>query len=259
MDEITQAYGQDKINQVYDILCTPIECTQHSGFKDERKESIEKEKGVIKTTQTYWPEYIDKDTREPFRYKFIPDYDMSDFACGFYEIIYKDLLNGNSIIADNGCFVDKNNAGDTITSVSQLPGLRNRYHCLANFWMIPMEIGRQSKHNLSKTSSKYCIEDYMNRFLLLLKYRYVEYKSSFPDYFSESRIDSFEKMSYIHFLEESYIDKNYDIKQYSDVINKSTEEYLWKCIKKRAEKISNSKFGLELWEYFDRNNLFETR
>ena len=45
MDEITQAYGQDKINQVYDILCTPIECTQHSGFKDERKTNYQKSIG----------------------------------------------------------------------------------------------------------------------------------------------------------------------------------------------------------------------
>lgn len=34
----------------------------------------------------------DRNTGKPFRYPFASDCDMSDFACGFYEILYKEIL-----------------------------------------------------------------------------------------------------------------------------------------------------------------------
>lgn len=242
-----------KKEQVYNILLMPIECTKHSGFNTERKIIIKKKKNCIETTQTYWPEYIDKNTGEKFRYNFKSDCDMSDFACGFYEIVYKDLLNGKQVVNNNGCFVDKNFAGDTMTSVSKLPRLKNRYHCLANFWIIPMELGRKSKHELSKTSKKYCIEDFMDRFLLLLKYNLDDYKKEFQNYFF--KIDSFEKISNFHFIGDSYLDEEYNVIQYSDTINEDTESYLWNCIKKKAKMISNSEFSSELWQYFNNNKI----
>lgn len=245
-----------KKKQVYDILLMPIQCSKHCGFNDKRKVEIKKQENIIETTQTYWQEYKDRNTGKTFRYDFIPDCDMSDFACGFYEIIYKDFLDGKKVVDNNGCLVDKEYAGDTMTSVSQLPRLKNRYHCLANFWILPMELGRKSKHELSKTSGYYNIKDFMDRFLLLLKYKSEDYKKSFPNYFA--KVDRFERISDIHLLCESYLDKQCNILQYSDVINEQTEEYLWDCIKKRAETISNSRFGLELWKYFEKHNILET-
>ncbi|WP_313132569.1 hypothetical protein [Anaerocolumna sp.] len=244
-----------KKKQIYNVLLMPIQCTKHSGFNDERKVDIIKTVNGIKTTQTYWVEYKNKNTGTPFRYNFQPDCDMSDFACGFYEIIYKEFLDGKKVVDDNGCLVDNEFAGDTMTSVSRLPGLKNKYHCLANFWIIPMELGRKSIHELSKTSNRYCIKDFMDRFLLLLKFNLDDYKKIFPNYFS--KIDIFSRMSDIHLINESYLDKQHNIMQYSDVINKDTEDYLWNCIKKRAEAISNSRFGPELWYYFAQNNILE--
>lgn len=246
MDEI-------KIKQVYDILLMPIKCTKHCGFKDKRKVEIKKQENIIETTQTYWPEYKDKKTGEPFRYPFPEDCDMSDFACGFYEIIYKDFLDGKKIVDDNGCLVQKEFAGDTITSVSKLQELKNRYHCLANFWILPMELGRKSEDKLSKTSGYYDIEDYMDRFLLLLKYKFEVYKKCYPNYFS--KLDKFEKFSDIHLLCESYLDNQFTVLQYSHMINNKTGEYLWSCFEKRAKTIANSRFGPDLWEYFANYNL----
>ncbi|MEE0687042.1 MAG: hypothetical protein UEA60_10405 [Lachnospiraceae bacterium] len=165
-----------KQKQVYEILYMPIEVISSSGFGDDRKVSIKKEGNVIKTTQTYWPEYRDKVSHKLFRYDFNPDCDMSDFACGFYEIIYKSILAGDVLVNNNnGCMVNKQYVGDTMTSVSLLPGLYEKYHCLANFWIIPMELGRRSNHILSKTSKRYNVQDFMDRFLLLMKYRFDFY------------------------------------------------------------------------------------
>ena len=245
-----------KIKQVNDILLMPINCTTHCGFKDKRNVEIKKQENTIETTQTYWQEYKDRNTGESFRYNFFPDCDMSDFACGFYEIIYKDFLDSKKIVDDNGCLVNKEYAGDTMTSVSKLPGLKDRYRCLANFWILPMELGRKSEDKFSKTSHYYDIEDYMDRFLLLLKYKLEEYKKRYPNYFS--KINKFEKISDIHLLFNSYLDKRFNVLQYSHAINKNTEKYLWSCIEKRAETIANSRFGPDLWKYFANNNLLET-
>lgn len=241
-----------KRKQVYDILLMPISCTKHAGFNQERKVEIKRQDNIIKTTQTYWPEYIDRTTEKPFRYDFVSDCDMSDFACGFYEIVYKNFLEDRKIVDDNGCLVDKEYAGDTMTSVSQLTKLKKRYHCLANFWVIPMELGRKSKHRFSKTSNYYNIEDFMDRFLLLFKYNLNKYEESFPNYFK--KINSFEEFSGINLLCASYVDNKYNIIQYSNMINEEIEEYLWNCIKKRAEIISG-KFATELWEYFKNNGI----
>lgn len=145
--------------------------------------------------------------------------------------------------------INKQFAGDTMTSVSELSDLCDRYHCLANFWIIPMELGRKSNHKLSKISKTYCLEDFMDRFLLLLKYKFDVFKKDFPDYFLQ--INTFNQMSDIHFLRESYLDSQYIIYNYSDVIDTNTEKYLWTCIQKRAEMISKSEFAQELWEYFN--------
>lgn len=226
-----------KRQDIYKILMTPIQCTKYSNGRP----IIKVVNSVIETTQTYWPQYIDKDTGKPFRYPFIHDCDMSDFACGFYEIIYKDILNDNKLVDDNGNFTDKNFAGDTMTSVSKLPGLKDRYHCLANFWLIPMEIGRTSKNEWSKTSKKYEILDFMDRFLLLLKYNYHAYEDLFKNYFNN--IKTFEQFAEIHFIKNSYVDENYDVNEFSHQLDSTTSDILFEFIKIRATLISESKYA----------------
>jgi len=243
--------NEEQKQDIIDILTTSIECSGYSNAKI----NITRDEEIIKTTQTYWPQYIDKDTGKPFRYPFIPDCDMSDFACDFYEIIYKDILNDIKLVDDNGNFTDKNFAGDTMTSVSKLPGLKDRYHCLANFWLIPMEIGRTSTNEWSKTSKKYEILDFMDRFLLLLKYNYHAFENSFRNYFNN--IKRFEQFSEIHFIKNSYVDENYDVNEYSHQLDSTTSEILFEFMKIRATLISESKYAEELWNYFNDLHLFK--
>ena len=111
---------------------------------------------------------VDGEIRSPQKYYCTADCDMSDFAVGFYEIIYRDnLLNENkNILAEYGRFKNKELAGDTINSFNSLANVildetnktrsnqdkgpdylieyEKRYHCLANFWVIPMRHGRRS-------------------------------------------------------------------------------------------------------------------
>lgn len=234
--------------EIYKILLLSITCTKHSGFSPNKKMIIEMDKGNIKTTQSYFPQYSN-----PKFNKINLDCDMSDFACGFYEIIYN-----REIVADNGSFTNKNFAGDTMTSVSRLPALKDRYHCLANFWLIPMDIGRTSswtsneRKQWSKTSDVYKIYDYMDRFLILLKDNFLEYKKLYPVYFAN--IETFKDFCDIHLLVNSYVDENYEINEFSSNMKEATSaeisEIAYGFMKKRAEVISQSEYAYKLWDYF---------
>ena len=251
-----------KCKQVYEVLLMPIKCENHCGFGNDRKVIIRKERNCVKTTETYWRSYKDKETGALFRYPFKPDCDMSDFACGYYEIIYKDILKDvQKLVDDDGELVNREFAGDTMTSVSKLPQLKDSYHCLANFWMVQEFIGRTSKYTLdkyrkwSKTSSVYNIQDFMDRFLVLVDENFEEYKSLYPSYFKN--IDTFKTFVEIHHLGGVYVDEDYNVIKYSNNIDKSTPNILLKVMKKRAEKISKSKYVDKLWDYFNEYGLFK--
>ncbi len=239
-----------KTQDVYNILITPIKTTRYS----ENKAIIKKVGSVIETTQTYYPykEWNGNKVDIPI------DPDMSDFAIGFYEILYKEFLN-TPILDENDGFTDKEFAGDTMTSVSKLPILKERYHCLANFWLIPMHIGRTSKSTptekmkWSKMSNHHDIQDFIDRFLLLLKNNFETYKKMYRGYFEN--IGTFERFAEFHFLRGSYLDDKYDIREYSDKLDKTTTDTIYDFMKKRAEAISESKYAEELWDYFFENGL----
>lgn len=242
-----------KCKQVYEVLLMPINCEKHCGFGSNRKVNISKQGNHIISTETYWPQYKDKITGKPIKYPFQSDCDMSDFACGFYEIIYASLLNGNKIVNEVGNFVDKEFAGDTMTSASKLPGLRDKYHCLANFWLLPMEIGRTSKNDWTKTSKKYDVQDFMDRFLSLLKGNFDEYKHLYTTYFTNKNMDTFEHFVDSHYLRGAYVDEKYNVIEFSNHIdNISTSEMLFGIMECRAKNISESKYVNELWEYFNK-------
>lgn len=123
-----------KREQVYNILVTPI-------ISDK---SISK---IVK---------VDNFIRSPQKYYSSPDEDMSDFAIGFYRIIY---LEYGDILTDHGTLKDCCFAGDTMNSFNSIANIThgtgksknerkhinweencpklfeyyNRYHCLANF------------------------------------------------------------------------------------------------------------------------------
>jgi len=241
--------------QVYKILLAPVNKPTYSGHVGERKVIVKWNGSHIDTTQTYWPEYKDTN-QDSIRYPMNPDCDMSDFACGFYEIIYRDILPGH-IVCEDGNLFDKEFAGDTMNTVKKMPSLTEKYHCLANFWLLPMQLGRMSNHELSKTDPQYMIQDYMDRFLIAVQDKLEEYRRVFPRCFAEMR--TFEDMVNVHSLEGSYVElidsedlaeKEYVVQTFSDMPTVFKEETVWECIQKRARVIADSQYGEELERYF---------
>lgn len=99
-----------KCKQVYELLMPPIVCTGYS----KGKVSIVKCGNYIKSSQTYYP---DK------KWKISLDEDMSDFAMGFYEIIYKSLLGGNLMVNKNDDLCDGEFTGDTMNPFNYIANL----------------------------------------------------------------------------------------------------------------------------------------
>lgn len=250
-----------KCKQVYELLITPIVCTGYSNGKID----ISNVGGIIKSTQTYYPY---KKWNAPL------DEDMSDFAMGFYEIVYKCLLSENKMLKDDNLY-DTEFAGDTMNSFNYIANLfpeagrsRNsrtpksqwpiilqeweqQYHCLANFWVIPLEIGRKNDNEFSKGSYENGINDYVDRFLDLI---------SNPNYFKQifSRdYNNIEEFAEKQFLFGSYLYGDLSVVSYSN--ETKTPDIMIKRIidriKIRASIIANSEYVEELWEYFHKWNL----
>lgn len=247
MDEL-----EKKRRQVYKILLMPIYCKKE--FSD-----IEFKEGKILTGQKYIQS---------------ADEDMSDFAIGFYEILYKDILKLNPILKENGELFKSEFAGDTMNSFERIanrtPGAGKskitralvehwpeylvlfckQYHCLANFWLLPMDIGRTIRKG-SKAQKSW---DYMDRFLKIYIENQEEYKKMYPTYFS--MFDSIENFSRMNFLLGSYLNEDMVIDIYSDgkkYDSHTVIESMQEKIKLRAQYIAKSEYATELWDYF--NNL----
>lgn len=135
-------------DSVMDLLLKPIQCSK-------KYSQIKLVDGVIQTPQRY---YCDEDM------------DMSDFAVGFYEVLYGHLVQQfqiDGLLDKKGRLHNPELAGDTMNSFNTLANIilgdenqhnrsdmhlwpeylltyYNRYHCLANFWLIPMRHGRRS-------------------------------------------------------------------------------------------------------------------
>lgn len=241
-------------NEVIKILMTPIKvCGRSSGMPN-----IYMEKKVIQSTQTYESSF---------------DEDMSDFAVGFYEVLYKSLLDGKKILHQEK-LADVEFAGDTMNSFNTIANrvpeagksrkqrtdeevwpeylrhFKDHYHCLANFWLLPMEIGRKSNHEYSKIRCK----DYMDRFLNKIS-------KDLKEVVDIEKYKDFEKFKTVHFLEGSYIDAEVGkVLSFSNSSKNTPEEVIKSMtqkIYKRAEMIANSKAGAKLFRYFKKYNLIE--
>ena len=214
------------------------------------------------------------------------DEDMSYFAVGFYEIIYRNILknenNHRSILNKDKYFFDINFAGDTMNSFNTISKEYTKnssdwpdylwkyfegYHCLANFWIVPMHVGRTSSHTPKElrvvSKSKNGINDYMDKFLNDYKKNESKYKELYKDYFSE--FQDFNDFATQHFLLESYyILEKEEIEEYSNSSNHTLEEIISSMkskIETRANCISKSESDLDfgdskkvlwkaLWKYF---------
>jgi hypothetical protein len=254
----------DELNKmdkdVYRILLTPISCEK------KKIEQIEIKEEIIYTSQKYYSSV---------------DEDMSDFSMGFYQIIYKDILKGKPLLYKDRLFDKQFAAGDTMNSYktiekkarnlvditednSFLENYKKIYHCLANFWLVPIYIGRDSRwtpkelKNWTKTSRRSGeepIEDYMDRFLNLYKENEVVFKSKYETYFSN--FGDFKDFAKKHFLLGSNNLVNVDgkINNYSNLKPQEVVEKMESNIKERASCIAKSKYALDLRDYFKNNHL----
>lgn len=239
--------------QVYEILLTTIECDKY------KYREIYKKDGILYTGQRYSSRYSDAD--------------MSDLAIGYYEILYKKILGGNRMLRDNGELVDAHFAGDTMNSfhtvANRVPGagksrkqrksipkiqwpkqLREyelNYHCLANFWILPLDVGR----TLKPMSKARVARDYMDRFLKVLCKDMKSYKAKYEPYFI--RLGEFSGFANTHFLIGNNLNENMQIKEYSTPI-KDGKEFIrnaQEMMKHRADLISKSEHAEALWDYFN--------
>lgn len=211
------------------------------------------------------------------KYCSLVDEDMSDFAVEFYKMLY----GIDQILNEDGSLYNFDFAGDTMCSFNTIANrvpnagkCRNTrtnfndwpqylqkyhslYHSLANFWILPMEIGR-TNHKMSKMLTS---KDYMDRFLKYYGNNFEAYKGKYTCY--SSKFNSFKDFLKKHYLlgNDNYVSLNAngdlfinDFSEYSKdpqiIISK-----MMKLIESRAEAISKSKHCDLLWEYFHSLNL----
>lgn len=236
-----------KQEQVREILLMPIVC-------DKNIVGIRRRGDRIYTGQKYYS---------------CADEDMSDFAMGFYQIIYNEILKSNeSIVDDCGKLIDKNFAGDTMNSFKAIANLYKvypkgttdicewedylweyfeGYHCLANFWLLPMDIGRRSAKK-----NRY---DSMDIFLNNLNKDYV-YLKEYKSYYEQ--LSTYSVFCKKHFIEQyETLENEIVIEKYKNGFVKELIRQANKCITDRAENISKSRYCSDLWKYFKKLELIE--
>ena len=241
MDEFMQ-------KQVYDILLKPIVCNK-----------------------MYLKSFIDNDIIfSGQKYYGAADADMCDITVAFYEIIYIDVLRKQSVLDDKGRFSNKEFAGDTMNTFQHVANITpnagctraertdekewpsylqyyySQYHCLANFWLIPMSMGRTSK----KLNGYDSVDLFLNKLQRDFDHQVEKHKDYFRD------IPTFDDFRKIHFIEvgrcQSDVIAAYKNRQSEVLINNMMRD-----IAERADKISKSRFAYDLWKMFEKNNLIK--
>lgn len=243
--------------QVEEILLMPIECTTQSS------ENIFTHNGRIFSSQKY------KGNLDP---------DMSDIAVGFYNIIYKNILSKYGLLKnDDYCSI--NFVGDTMNSFNSIanivPGAgrsvtqrtdkelwpsflqnyHNRYHCLANFWVLPRCIGRCGK----KLNSQDSVDIFLN--ILQEDYSILD---KYTDYFEQ--IEEYKTFCQKHFIPQTYtplsnneIKSLYNHKKADEELKESAKELTVQaqnCWELRANCISSDdNICEELYQYFKERNI----
>ena len=244
--------------QVYEVLTTPIIC-------DKKCKEITRKNGLIITPQKYYA---------------TADEDMSDFAVDFYEIIYEDnLLKNISLLKDDRCFKNKELAGDTINSFNTIANMYDgfywksgniqidpyltfykvHYHCLANFWVIPMRHGRKSSKKVFDDNFDcpilYC-ESIQKNWETLISDKMITYdkdKEEYPNYFRMFELNEFSK---IHFYPDNFTDTKRVRGYYENRNGAELLQLSLSFIYKRAEKIcKDQKVANELFTYFKEKNV----
>lgn len=192
----------------------------------------------------------------PQKYVGGEDSDMSDIAVEFYKIIY----GFDEILTAEGSFVDNAFAGDTMHSFNSVAnitdGAGNKkaertdiscwpkylqdyyhfYHCLANFWIIPMSLGRTGT-KLNRYDDPYLFLNNMNADIL------CDYSSRFCD---------FANQHYLSSIVNTTKKDMYEKKLSEEIVHTFTEN-----IKKRALEIAQSNACEELYDLFVNSGIID--
>lgn len=210
------------------------------------------------------------------KYSSIADEDMSDFAIGFYEIVYQGLIPDKKLLKEDGGLLNMQFAGDTMNAkvycgkdVDANSSWKSKYHCLANFWLLPVHVGRTSaktpKDDREYSKSKNGINDFLDIFLEYYSDHYEEYARIYGNYVNCMAQDRDEDKNSKdidiglfyknHCLLGSFVkeeDDGYKITDFSRD-NKKLDinicENVWNLIKCRADKLAEE-YGEQLYEYF---------
>lgn len=208
------------------------------------------------------------------KYYSLLDEDMSTLAVEFYDIVYGNVLDEARVLADNGRLVDKNFAGDTINSFNSIANLvpnadktvkekiaqdklehllveyGSNYHSLANFWLVPMSLGRRGK--------KWNYYDSVDIFLNIIKYNYDKLRK-FNSYFD--KVGSYKSFCEIHYI------SSYEPASINEILQMYREGKAEELIKRainfmniRAEEIIADEVMCEkLYDYFVGKDLIESK
>ena len=159
------------------------------------------------------------------------DPDVSDAAIDFYTAIY------DKTIVKNKRLIDVNFCGDTMMSYKSLKKLYgidddnpDRTHCLANFWVLPMDVGHSSswtarRHLMYLSKSAKCGDD-MERFLIFHENERESFRKEYKDY--EDFFDNFIEKHMLNGIEFDKLNK----KTFAGILEKRADNILSKRMSK---------------------------
>jgi len=254
----------EKQKIVYDILLCPVFCIKDYHGIDVFKDADGN--NVIVSGQKYISD--------------VSDEDMSDFTVGYYDILYRNVLNSihfTSILDEHGYLVSREFAGDSINSFTSIAtvGLgpnwkfnvspaqwpdylseyHKRYHCLANFWLIPMRHGRRGMKLSKYDSGRYYICRILNEYSKFSADKNIIYnKHKYKNYF---RVVSKNDFLNLHHIDSDITDSS-DLlallspyKKHNDSNCRELVSEAMKMLKNRACKIAlDDEVSSGLYDYF---------
>lgn len=220
------------------------------------------------------------------------DADMSNIAVAFYKLLY-----GIDMLSEDGRLIDENFAGDTMNTLApfydskkdvyrkqmldvyikkdkenimnKVTEFKEKYHCLANFWILPYGVGRKIEDFGKGRDSTYC--DFMDNFLIGIMRktnkqsdktnRYNQentFTEKYPEYCNKFKKNDLEKTPFDwdtfasrHFINDIYLLKHngfFYVTSYSKLTDPiQTINSMDTLIKMRADAIVRSKLAYRLY------------
>ncbi|AYJ44078.1 MULTISPECIES: hypothetical protein [Enterococcus] len=126
------------------------------------------------------------------------------------------------------------------------------YHSLANFWIIPIEMGRKSSKTISIDNFEFRTQDYMGRFLSEIRNNWNRLKKQGLYNFYFKNFEDYSEFIEKHFIiETDYLESPKDETENFGSLNEkdavSIVSGMITAIKNRAELLSKSEYAEQLW------------